>query len=143
MYKHHQRELNDRPNFGWLRPMLYSLSQQLVRQDLGYYLLYVALRPDRNPRLVSYPYYTKFAQKGDSTVFRHIDMNIEQFLESGRGANIIQGSVSLDDEGPDTGCTIIVPGMHRRLAEWWSDAKARLPPGQNAPDKWVQNITPL
>ena len=92
--------------------MLYSLSQQLVRQNLGYYLLYIALRPDYNSRLVSYSYYAKFAEKSDSTVFRYINMNIKQFLKNGRGANIIQSSVLLDDEGADMGCTIIVPGMH-------------------------------
>ena len=125
MYEHHQREINGRPNRGWLRTMLHSLTQQLIRQDLQYYLLYVAMRPDRCSRLVSYPYYTKFARPGDSTVFRHIDMNIPEFLETGRGGNIIQGSVSLDDETTETGCTVIIPGMHKRLREWWTDVLSR------------------
>lgn len=125
MYEHHQREINGKPNRGWLRTMLYSLTQQLIRQDLQYYLLYVAMRPDHCSRLVSYPYYTKFARPGDSTVFRHIDMNIPEFLETGRGGNIIQGSVSLDDETAETGCTVIIPGMHKRLGEWWKDVLSR------------------
>ncbi|KAF7505499.1 hypothetical protein GJ744_000746 [Endocarpon pusillum] len=107
MYKHHQREINGKPNRGWLRTMLYLLTQQLIRQDPQYWMLYVAMRPDHNQRLVSYPYYTKFARPGDSTVFRHMDMNIPEFLATSRGGNIIQESVSLDDKTAATGCTEI------------------------------------
>ena len=32
---------------------------------------------------------------GDPTLFRHIDMNVRRYLESGRRGNMIQGSVSL------------------------------------------------
>ena len=118
MYLHHQREINGKPNRGWLRTMLYSLTQQIVRGDLLYWLLYVALRLDRNPRLISYPYYAKFATGGDSTTFRHIDIYIPQFLETGRGEDIIQGSVSLDDETVVGGCTEIVSGFHHHLRAW-------------------------
>lgn len=69
MYEYHQREINGRPNRGRLRTMLYSLTQQLVCQALQYDLLYVALRPDHSQRLVSYPYYTKFARPGIPQVF--------------------------------------------------------------------------
>lgn len=55
--------------------IVYSLTQQLVRQELGYYLLYVALRLDHNPRLVSYLYYTKYAKPNGFTIFRHININ--------------------------------------------------------------------
>ena len=58
-----------KPNLGWVRTMLYSLTQQAIRGDLEYWILYVALRADGNPRLVSYPYYTKYAAGEDSTVF--------------------------------------------------------------------------
>lgn len=33
-----------------------------MRVDLVYYLVYVALRPDRRYNLISYPYYTKGAR---------------------------------------------------------------------------------
>ncbi|KAI4137511.1 MAG: hypothetical protein L6R39_007243 [Caloplaca ligustica] len=144
MYEHHQREINGRSNKGWLRTMMYSLIQQLVRQDLQYYILYVAARPDHNQRLISYPYYTKFARPGDSTIFRHVDMNIPEFLATGRGGNVIQGSVSLDDETAVTGCTEIVPGMHRRLRDWWADVEARSAQGQKVRDSGrVHNVTSL
>lgn len=93
-----QCQRNDAPNHGWLRTMYHSLIQQLVCSDLEYYALYASLRPDRNRRLVRYPYYTKYATAGDNTYFRHIDMNVPDFLRDGHGGNIIQGSVSFDDE---------------------------------------------
>jgi hypothetical protein len=60
-----------------------------MRQDLVYYTYYTALRPDEAWRLVSYPYYAKYALLGDNTFFRHIDINIPRFLESKRGEHII------------------------------------------------------
>ena len=68
---------------GWLRTMYHSLTQQIIRQDLTYWLIYVCLRLDRNHHLVSYPYYAKYAVPGDSTFFRHIDMNIPKYLQNG------------------------------------------------------------
>jgi hypothetical protein len=61
--------------------------------------------------------HTKFAHTGDSTFFRHIDINIKDLAKSGRGANMIQGTVSLDDEQIDD-CTMILPGMHKHIKEW-------------------------
>lgn len=119
MYLHHQREVNGESNRGWLRIMYFGLTQQIIRQDLGIWMLYVALRPDRNPNLILYPYYAKYAREGDSTAFRHIDMNSPQYLSTGRGKNIIQGSVSLDDETVESGCTELIPGFHRHVKAWW------------------------
>jgi hypothetical protein len=116
MYLAHLRMINQKPNYGWLRNMYYSLSQQVMRQDPLYFTIYCALRPDQNTNLVSYPYYAKYATKGDSTFFRHIDINIADLAENGRGANMIQGTVSLDNEMDDD-CTVILPGMHRHIGE--------------------------
>ena len=116
MYLHHQRDRNGKPNYGWLRVMFYSLTQQLIRQDIMYWMLYACLRPDRNVRLISYPYYTKYAIEGDNTYFRHIDMNIPRYLADGHGGNIIQGSVSLDDES-EKACTMIVPEFHHKILQ--------------------------
>lgn len=127
MYRHYLRLVNGRPNWGWLRTMVFELTQQLVRQDLAYWMLYVALRPDRNHRLVSFPYYCKYVGEDDhNTAFRHIDISIPRYLESGRGGNMIQGSVSLDDETAEDGCTVLVAGFHHHIAEWWSRKKNRI-----------------
>lgn len=119
MYFFHQREVNGESNRGWLRIMYYGLTQQIIRQDVGNWLLYAALRPDQNLKLVSYPYHAKYTKKGDSTAFCHIDLNIPQYLSTGREGNIIQSSVSLDDETVESGCTELIPGFHRHIKPWW------------------------
>ena len=118
MYHHHLREINGKSNNGWLRNMFYSIGQQLMRQDPLYYMLYVALRKDKNWRLISYPYYAKYNHLGDSSFFRHIDLNIPGLVYEGRGENMIQGTLSLDDED-DANCTEMLLGMKRHLKDWW------------------------
>ena len=98
--------------------MVHSLTQQVMRQDPVYYALYCALRPDKAWKLISYPYYTKYAQPGDQTYFRHLDVNIPKLLDVGRGANLIQGSVHFDDDDNEN-CTELLLGFQNHLAEWW------------------------
>lgn len=117
LYRFHLTERNGQPNRGWLRTMYYSLTQQIIRQDLSYWMLYACLRPDGNLRLISYPYYAKFAVPGESTYFRHIDMYMPKYLENGHGGMIIQGSVSLDNED-ENGCTELVPGFQNHIKTW-------------------------
>jgi hypothetical protein len=136
MYRHHLREINGKDNYGWLRSMLYSIGQQLMRQDPLYYATYTALRPDKQWRLVTYPYYAKYAVEGDKTYFRHIDLNIPELLKNSRGANMIQGSVSLDDED-ETNCTVILPGMQHKMSEWWDRVVER----KQETDGFVHRIT--
>lgn len=69
-------------------------------------ILYVALRPDQNRRLVSYASYTKCISEGDRTGFHHIDMNMPPFLGFGHGDKTIQESVSKDDASGDR-CTVV------------------------------------
>ena len=84
--------------------MIHSLTQQVIRQDPMYYALYYALRPDKVWKLISYPYYTKYAQLGDQTYFHHLDINISKLLDIGHNANLIQGSVHFEDDN-DENCT--------------------------------------
>jgi hypothetical protein len=118
MYRHHLREQNGKANYGWCRNMWHSLVQQVMRQDPVFYGLNVAARGDGNWRLVSFPYYTKYAMPGDATGFKHIDINIGELLKSGRGGSMVQTGISLDEEFSD-GCTMVVPGFHRQIGEWW------------------------
>ena len=124
MYLHHLQDRNGQSNRGWSRVMYHSLTQQIVRQDLEYWSLCASLRTDGNPRMVSYPYYTKHAIMGDSTEFCHIDLNVPRFLANGDGANAIQGSMSLDDETPNS-CTEVLLGFHHHLDSWWAKVEAR------------------
>jgi hypothetical protein len=140
MYRYHLREKNGRPNYGWCRVQVYSLIQQLIRQDPVYWMLYCLLRPDHHWRLVTYPYYTKYAvlADGKSTYFRHIDLNMDKAAADGQGTNMIQGSVSLDDEHPDGGTEMLL-GLHKCFREWWSEAKTR---GVTCPPTQVARFIP-
>jgi hypothetical protein len=62
-------------------------------------------------------YYAKYAHEGDNTFFRHINLNIRDLASLDRGANMIQGTVSLDDGKPDD-CTTILPNIHKHIKEW-------------------------
>lgn len=79
--------------------------------------MYVIDRPDHAWRLVCHPYYAKYAKPGDRIAFAHIDVNISELIKSGRGGNMIQGSISLNDESLN--CTINLPGMHNHIYRWW------------------------
>lgn len=120
LYLHHRPPVgtDNQGHRGWMRHMLYSLTQQLVRQDVEYYSLIVATRPDKQHRLITYPYYTKYTQPGDSLGFKHLDLNAEAYAQHRQGDTWIQSLVSLDDETPDS-CTVLVPGFHHVLEQWW------------------------
>ena len=120
MYECHLRDRPGNPNIGWLRSMYHGLIQQIVRQSPAYYLAYVMLRPDHASKFISYPYYSKSQKAGQSAGFRHIDLNIPKLVNESKGANMIQGSVSLSTEDP-TDCTELLLGMHKHLGKWWSD----------------------
>jgi hypothetical protein len=141
MYDWHFRSnYGNSGSLGWLRNMYHSGIQQLMRQDPEYYRSYVALRPDHHWRLISYPYYAKYSKQGDSTFFRHIDINVEQYLRDGRGGNMIQGSVSLDNETNDM-CTEVLLKMHTRarMEEWRRRVSLRQP-DKKALSDWVSRV---
>jgi hypothetical protein len=125
MYKYHLRtELDGQDNRGWMRHMFYSLPQQVIRQDPGYWAITAAARPDTNYWLISYPYYVKDTSEGENTGFAHFDINVDEFVKSGRGLNMVQGSVSVDDETEDN-CTLLVLGFQHVIHEWWGRVTAR------------------
>ncbi|KAM0724089.1 hypothetical protein Q7P37_000269 [Cladosporium fusiforme] len=84
VYKWHRRQRGEASNYGWCRNMSFSISQQLTRQDLGYYLTQVILRPDHHTFLVTSPYYTKYAEPGDNTFFSHVDFNLANRIRRGQ-----------------------------------------------------------
>lgn len=75
-------------------------------------------------RLISYSYYAKYAQSKNYTLFRHIDMNVMIYLNDDHDDNIIQDSISLDDEEIDE-CTIIVSRFHKNIRNWWHKIENR------------------
>ncbi|KAJ5263484.1 hypothetical protein N7478_011089 [Penicillium angulare] len=81
----------------------------------------------------------------EKTFFRHIDVKIWDLLQTGRGANILQGSVSFKDDNLEY-CTEILPGMHdlSKLRSWWEDLAqdATNTDNRNHTDGFVQGIQP-
>ena len=74
--------------------------------------------------MISFPYYAKYVFEKDlGSAFWHIDLNIEQFFTTNCGANAIQGSVSLDKETAEAGCTELVKGFHNHIRPWWNEVK--------------------
>ena len=69
-------------------------------------------------------YYAKYAHEGNNTSFRHIDLNIRDPASSDRSANMIRGTVSLNDGMPDD-CTTTLSGMHKHIMEWDENLTAR------------------
>ncbi|KAF2726457.1 hypothetical protein EJ04DRAFT_530260 [Polyplosphaeria fusca] len=137
MYDYHTRLIDSKSNRGWCRTMYHSLFQQLIRGDIYYYTCYMVLR--RAVYLISYPYYTKFAKPGDKTRFRHVDINLGQAALRQGNEEMIQGSVSWDDEDP-TNCTPILTRFHHHLAEYqqWRVAKGMDKKG--AIEAWQDNV---
>ena len=62
MYKHHLREKSGQDNLGWLRIMIHTWVQPVVRQSPAYCVLYVPFWGNHNYILNSYPYYAKFQE---------------------------------------------------------------------------------
>jgi len=114
IYHHHQHLINEQLNYSWLKTIVHSLCQQLIKQDFQYYYFYCALRPDSWWWFISYSYYVKFMVEGDSTAFHYIDVNISSLIESGCGVDMIQRSVSLDNKTEDN-CIIILLSIHYYL----------------------------
>jgi hypothetical protein len=115
MYAFHQSDTNGR--MGWSRNMYHSGIQQVMYQDPVLYALTAAARPDKQWRLIAYPYITKQASAGESTGFVHLDLNLKRARDEELGLSRVQGSVSLDDENVK-GCTTVVPGFHRHFQDF-------------------------
>jgi len=118
MYRHHLSRHHSDSRRGWLRNMYYSLLQQVLRQDPFWYAVNASARMDKQWRLVSFPYYTKDTDPGESLGFKHLDINIMRYIEGDvdQGA-LLSSSVALDDEHQDN-CTTVVLGFHRSIREW-------------------------
>jgi hypothetical protein len=126
VYEYHNRPVNNQPTSGWLRNMIHAIHQQIIRQDLGYWILYMFLRWDGHHELVTYPYWAKFAKPNDPTAFTHMDQNPKDMKVKPELKLLIQGSVSIDDEFQnDKMPTIIIKGMHLWHDRWVADLVAR------------------
>lgn len=121
MYYHHFRPPPGTKPMGWLRIMYHSLTQQAIRQDPIVYALHCAAREDGCWRFISYPYYTKSTSPtGEKTGFFHFDLNVSEYLSTGKSKHVVQSAVTLINDETPQGCTVLIPGFHRHIQEWWS-----------------------
>lgn len=121
MYEYHFSPPPGTKPMGWLRIMYHSLIQQAIRQDPAVYALHCAAREDGCWRFISYPYYTKSTSPtGEKTGFYHFDLNVSEFLSTGKSQNVVQSAVTLVHDETPQGCTVLVPGFHQHVREWWS-----------------------
>ncbi len=84
----------------------------------------MSFRPDDQWRLISYPYYIKYTVPEKSTVFKHINLNVRQFLNDRRKKNTVQKSILIDNENKSN-YTIIISKLHRHMRTWWIKVKKR------------------
>ncbi|KAI5782405.1 hypothetical protein DFH27DRAFT_637468 [Peziza echinospora] len=124
MYLWHRGKEHGEGSYGWLRNCYHSLLQQAARQDLVYYALVVAARPDKNYKLICFPHYIKAALPGDYIFFRHVDLNIPKYIQHGRGASRIQTSLTLTQE-TENSCTMVIPGFQNHFKDWWKRVQKR------------------
>ena len=70
---------------------------------------------------ISYPYYMKATLPGDGIAFQHVDLNVKRYIEYGGGERRIQSSFTLNQE-TDIKCTLVIPGFHKHIRNWWNEA---------------------
>lgn len=130
MYDWHFRFHKDHPRHGWAKNMWYSLIQQLVRQDIVYWMWHVYFRPDHLWRLISVPHYCQSTYPGESLYLQQPDTHIRASWNSGHGKNFLQGSVSFDDED-EQNCDELLLGMNNHLESWLEDVSSRIIPSDD------------
>ncbi|EAS30312.3 uncharacterized protein CIMG_12984 [Coccidioides immitis RS] len=101
----------------WWNDRLQGATMTVLTQINGEYNI-----PNHAWKLISYPYYTKYAKSGDKTGFHHIDVNVPDAITTGRGINMIQEFLTLTAEEPGN-CTEILPEMHNHLENLWKLVK--------------------
>ena len=119
MYMHHRKMIGGRKNFGWRQSAYHAQIQQIACQDPVYYALLAATSEEMWQ--ISYPYYMKATLPEDGIAFQHVDLNVNRYIECGRGERRIQSSFTLNQE-TDINCTLVIPGFHKHIQNWLNEA---------------------
>src|SRR5947199_2511880 len=118
MYRHYLSLQYREARRGWLKNMYYSLFQQELCQDLFWYVVNASARLDKQWRLISFLYYTKDTNPGESLGFKHLDINIMKYIARNVDQSaLLSSSIAFDNEHQDN-CTIVVLGFHQFIREW-------------------------
>ncbi len=123
MYLWHQRNDLDLTNHDWLRTTMYITLQQLVRQNIVYYLITVTLWLNHEIDFLIFSYFMKITFKNDSELIRHVNLNVNDLM-SDREQSRIQSTAMFADELIDKDNEFILD-LHFRMKKWWKEAIKR------------------
>ncbi len=80
MYMWHQRNDLNITRHDWLRIFMYIMLQQLIRQNLLYYVIIMTLRSNHEINLIAFSYYIKCMLKNYFVIVKHLDVNVFDLL---------------------------------------------------------------
>ncbi len=97
--------------------------QQLVRQNIMYYLITVTLWLNHEIDLLIFSYFMKITFKNDSKLIRHVNLNVNDLM-SDKEQNWIQSTAVFADELINKDDEFILD-LHLHMKKWWKEAIKR------------------
>ncbi len=92
---------------------MYITLQQLVRQNIVYYLITVTLQSNHEIDLLTFSYFMKITFKNDSKLIKHVNLNVNDLM-SDREQSRIQSTAVFADESIDKDNEFIL-NLHLRM----------------------------
>ena len=113
----------DLTNHDWLRMTMYIMLQQLVRQNIMYYLITVILWLNHEINLLTFSYFMKITFKNDLELIKHVNLNINDLM-SDREQSWIQSTAVFANKLIDKDNEFILD-LHLCMKKWWKEAIKR------------------
>ncbi len=123
MYLWHQRNDLDLTNHDWLRMTMYITLQQLVRQNIMYYLITMILQLNHEIDLLTFSYFMKITFKNNSELIKHVNLNVNDLM-SDREQSWIQNTAVFANELIDKDDEFILD-LHLCMKKWWKETIKR------------------
>ncbi len=92
---------------------MYITLQQLVRQNIVYYLITVTLRLNHEINLLTFSYFMKITFKNNSELIKHVNLNVNDLM-SDKEQSQIQSTAMFADESIDKDDEFILD-LHLRM----------------------------
>ncbi len=123
MYLWYQRNDLNLTNHDWLRMTMYITLQQLVHQNIVYYLIIMTFWLNHEINLLIFLYFMKITFKNDSELIKHVNLNVNNLM-SDREQSWIQSIAMFADELIDKDNEFILD-LHLHMKKWWKEAIKR------------------
>ena len=114
IYQHYSRD-QSASKIGWLRNIIHSLTQQVIRIDLLHYIVIAYLSGGQTQRFIIYPYYCRSVNIGGIPSFFRINLDAKPIPVPLDPAYIL--SIAYVDPWDKNYSFSIIPRMHSRLTE--------------------------